>query len=77
MGFDGFDPDAPTPKDQLVLAYVASVFTFTCLYGAHTLLLQALWPEFFELDRRLRMTNAERMNGVWHSRCCETALHLA
>lgn len=56
-----------TPADQLVLAYMASCFTFTCLYGAHMLLLQAFWPDLFDLDRRLCMTNAERLNGVWHS----------
>ena len=63
MGFT----TAPTPPAQLALAYVASTFTFTCLYVCHMRLLHFVWPHLFELDLRLRMTNAERCNGVWHS----------
>ena len=56
-----------TPLVQLALAFFASTFTFTCLYCAHMQLLRFLWPQLFDLDLRLRMANAERCNGLWHS----------
>lgn len=57
---------------QLLLAFLASTFTFTCLYTAHMQLLRYWKPNLFELDLRMRMTNAERCNGMWHS--CATTL---
>ena len=77
----------PTPVVQLVVAWLASLFTFVCLYVAHMQLLRCalhtrtqgealcrsaahgryLYPKLFSLDLRLRMANAERCNGLWHS----------